>query len=59
MEDLVNIRTYLDDLLIITKAAFDYHLTQVGTVLSHLQGTSLRVNTAKSFFAEAKIEYLG
>ena len=33
MEDLVNVRTYLDDLLIITKSNFDKHLTQVGTVL--------------------------
>ena len=33
MEDLVNVRTYLDDLLIITKFSLDEHLTQVGTVL--------------------------
>ena len=33
MEDLVNVRTYLDDLLIVTKSSFDKHLTQVGTVL--------------------------
>ena len=32
MEDLVNVMTYLDDLLIITKSSFDEHLTQVGTV---------------------------
>ena len=51
--------TYLDDLLIITKSNFHYHLTQVGTELPHLQGASVRVSTAKTFFVEAKIEYLG
>ena len=59
MEDLVNVRTYLDDLLIITKSSYDEHLAQVGNVLRRLQGAGLRVNAAKSFFAEAKIEYLG
>ena len=59
MEDLVNVKTYLDDLLIITKSSFDEHLTQVGNVLRRLQGAGLRVNAAKSFFAEAEIEYLG
>ena len=34
-------------------------MTNTGTVLLRLQGASLRVNVAKSFFAEAEIEYLG
>ncbi len=59
MEDLVNVRTYLDDLLIITKSSFDKHLTQVGNVLRQFQGVGLGVNAAKSFFAEAEMEYLG
>ena len=59
MEDLVNVRTYLDDLLIITKSSYDKHLAQVGNVLRRLQGAGLRVNAAKSFFAESEIEYLG
>ena len=59
MKDLVNVRTYLDDFLIITKSSFDEHLTQVGNVLRRLQGAGLWVNAAKSFFAEAEIEYLG
>ena len=59
MEDLVNVGTYLDDLLIINKSDVDDHLTQVGTLLCHLQGASLRDNDAKLFFTEAKIEYLG
>ncbi len=59
MEDLVNVRTYLDDLLIITKSSYDKHLAQVGNVLRRLQGAGLHVNAAKSFFAEAEIEYLG
>ena len=59
MEDLVNVRTYLDDLLIITKSSFDEHLTQVGNMLHRLQGAGLHVNAAKSYFAEAEIKYLG
>ncbi len=39
--------------------SFDKHLTQLGNVLRRLQGAGLRLNTAKSFFAEAEIEYLG
>ncbi len=42
----------------ITKSSFDKHLTQVGNVLRWLQGAGLRVNAAKSFFAEAEMEYL-
>ena len=59
MEDLVNVRTYLDDLLIITKSSYDEHLAQLGNVLRRLQGAGLRVDAAKSFFAEVEIEYLG
>ena len=59
METLDCVRTYLDDLLIISKSSFENHLTQIEMVLSCLQDAGLRVNAAKSFFAEAKIEYLG
>ena len=59
METLDYVRTYLDDLLIISKSSFDDHLTQIETVLCRLRDAGLRVNAAKSFFAEAEIEYLG
>ena len=58
METLNYVRKYLDDLLIISKSSFDDHLTQIETVLSRLQDAGLRVDTAKSFFAESEIEYL-
>ena len=59
METLDYVRTYLDDLLIISKSSFGNNLTQIETVLCRLQDAGLRVNAAKSFFAESEIEYLG
>ena len=59
METLDYVRTYLDDLRIISKSSFDDCLTQIETVLCRLQDAGLRVNAAKSFFTEAEIEYLG
>ena len=58
METLEYVRTYLDDLLIVTSSSFDNHLTKMSEVLSRLQKAGLQINEAKSFFAEAKIEYL-
>jgi hypothetical protein len=54
METLDYVRTYLDDLLIISKSSFDNHLTQIETVLCQLRDAGLRVNAK-----EAEIEYLG
>ena len=59
MKTLDYVRTYLDDLLIISKSRFDDQITQIETVLCRLQDADLCVNAAKSFFAEAEIEYLG
>ena len=59
METLDYVRTYLDDLLIISKSSFNNHLIQIETVLSHLRDAGLSLNAAKSFFVEAEIEYLG
>ena len=53
METLDYVRTYLDDLLVISKSSFDNHLTQIETVSSCLRDAGLRINAAKSFFAEA------
>ena len=53
METLDYVRTYLDDLLLISKSSFDDHLTQIETVLCRLRDAGLRLNAAKSFFAEA------
>ena len=53
------IRTYLDDLLCITKASLDDHLDQLRLVLTRLQEVGLKVNAPKSKFCAEETEYLG
>jgi hypothetical protein len=53
-------RAYMDDLLIIsTETGFDKHLEKLDMVLTRLQGTGLKINAVKSFFARTELEYLG
>ena len=59
MRDLDFVRTYLDDLLIISKSSFDDHLIELEEVLTRLKQAGLRVNAAKSTFCASEIEYLG
>ena len=63
MSDLMRIleyvRTYIDDLLIITPGTYDDHLTKLQVVLGRLQKAGLRINAAKSNFCQYEIEYLG
>ena len=59
MTSLEYVRTYIDDLLIISSASYDGHLLKVEEVLSRLQKAGLRVNATKSSFALHEIEYLG
>jgi hypothetical protein len=59
MASLEYIRCYIDDLLIITKDSYADHLEKLREVLHRLKTAGLRVNAAKSHFAEAEIEYLG
>ena len=59
MRALEYVRTYIDDLLIITKGTFDDHLSKLQEVLSRLQNAGLRINATKSSFALHEIEYLG
>ena len=59
MRTLEYVRTYIDDLLIITMGTFDEHLTCVEEVLKRLQKAKLRVNMRKSNFAQDKVNYLG
>ncbi|MGH7974221.1 MAG: reverse transcriptase/ribonuclease H family protein, partial [bacterium] len=53
------VRTYLDDLLVITKASFEDHLLKLRLVLQRLSDAGLRVNVSKSNFCQTEIEYLG
>ena len=59
MHTLELVRTYLDDLLCITKGSFDDHLLKLGEALEKLNKAKPRVNVKKSNFALHEIEYLG
>ncbi len=52
------VRTYLDDLLCITKASLDDHLKHLRLVLTRLQEVGLQVNAPKSNFCAIEMEYL-
>ena len=52
-------RTYLDDLLVITKGTFDDHLVKIEAMLKRLKEARLRVNAPKCGFVLREIEYLG
>jgi hypothetical protein len=52
------VKTYLDDLLILTNTSFKDHLLKLEMVLARLSTAGIRVNISKfKFFAE-QIEYL-
>jgi Reverse transcriptase (RNA-dependent DNA polymerase) len=57
-QDLAYVKTYLDDLLILTNSNFVDHLTKLEMVLPRLSTSGMRVIASKSTFAE-QIEYLG
>ena len=59
MRTLEYVRTYIDDLLVITMGTYDYHLNKVEAVLDRLRLAKLRVNVKKSSFALYTIRYLG
>ena len=59
MQGLEFVRTYIDDLLILTKGTFEEHLEDVQKVLERLRSAGLKVNANKSFFAQPELEYLG
>jgi hypothetical protein len=53
------VRTYLDDLLCITKASLDDHLDHLRLVLIRLREAGLKINAPKSKFRAEETEYLG
>ena len=59
MQDLEYVRTYLDDLLVISNGSFEEHLHQLGKVLQRLRRAGLKINAEKSSFFAPEIEYLG
>ena len=59
MQDLDFVRTYIDDLLVLTKGSYEDHLEKLERVLVRLKNAGLKVNAKKSFFAREELEYLG
>ena len=53
------VRTYIDDLLIISNGSYEDHLQKVDKVLNKLLSAGFKVNAEKSFFARSSLEYLG
>jgi hypothetical protein len=53
------VRTYLDDLLCITKASLDDNLNHLRLVLTRLREVGLKINAPKSKFCAEETEYLG
>ena len=59
MQHLNFVRTYFDDLLVISSSTLDDHLQKLECVLKILSDKGLRVNAEKSTFCADEIEYLG
>ncbi len=59
MATLKFVRTYLDDLLIITKGSLEDHLEKLSMALTRLQDDGLKINADKSKFCALETEYLG
>ena len=59
MRALDYVRTYLDDLLIISNGTFKDHLEKLEVVLQRLKDAKLRCKVTKCSFGMPEIEYLG
>ena len=59
MDGLEFVRTYIDDLLVISKGSWEDHLQKLDTVFARLKEAGLKVNAKKSFFGRSELEYLG
>jgi hypothetical protein len=53
------VKTYLDDLLILTNSSFKDHLLKLEMVLIRISIAGMRVINSKSKFFAEQIEYLG
>ena len=59
MADLEYVRTYIDDILCISKSTFEDHLEKLQKVLIKLRDAGLKCNASKCLFCATEIEYLG
>jgi hypothetical protein len=59
VQDMEYVKTYLDDLLILTNSSFTDHILKLEMVLARLSTDGTRVIISKSEFFAEQIEYLG
>jgi hypothetical protein len=59
MQHLDFVRTYLDDILVISSGTLDDHLEKMEVFIKILSDKGLRVNAEKSTFCAEEMEYLG
>jgi hypothetical protein len=52
-------RTYLDDLLAVSKDTFENHFIHLEEVFTRLASAGLKVNESKSHFCSVELKYLG
>ena len=58
MPDLENVRSYINDCLVLTTGLWEDHIQKLDTVLMHLRNTGLKFYSTKSFIGHAELEYL-
>jgi hypothetical protein len=58
VQDMEYVKTYLDDLLILTNSSFKDHILKLEMVLARLSTAGMRVNISKSKFFAEQIKYL-
>jgi hypothetical protein len=58
VQDMEYVKTFLDDLLMLTNNGFKDHLLKLEMVLARLSTAGMRVNISKSKFFAKQIEYL-
>jgi hypothetical protein len=58
VQDMEYVKTYLDDLLILTNSRFKNHLIKLEMVLARLSTAGMRVNISNSKLFAEQIEYL-
>ncbi len=54
MEGFEFVRTYIDDILVISNGTFEGHLNKLNMVLQRIEEAGLKVNASKSFFARLR-----
>ena len=59
MAGLEFVRTYLNDVLVLTKDSFHDHLEKLREVLIRLRDAGLKANAPKCKFCATEVKYLG